>query len=117
MKFTKAICGLSLGLMLSAGPVFAQTSPQQLDTAGIAKAMGKEGEKIGEMYKVSFPRSDLTVKIGNLVVKPALALTAWAAFLKTEKTAITYGDLVLLGDEINPVISKLEERGIELAAL
>src|SRR5262249_47320454 len=32
-------------------------------------------------------------------------------------TAVTYGDLVLLEDEVNPVISKLEEKGLELSAL
>jgi uncharacterized protein DUF1259 len=117
MKFAKAVCGLVLGLVAFPGLLLAQANPPQLDTAGIAEAFGKEGEHIGEIYKVSFPRSDLTVKIGSLVVKPALALTAWAAFLKTGQAAITYGDLVLLEDEINPVISKLEEGGIELAAL
>jgi hypothetical protein len=42
---------------------------------------------------------------------------SWAAFVKSGNTAMSYGDLVLLDDEINPVISKLEERGIELSAL
>ena len=88
-----------------------------LNTDGIAKAMGKEGDFTGEMYRVSFPRSDLTVKVGNVVIKPALALMSWAAFAKSGTTAISYGDLVLLDEEINPVISKLEERGIELSAL
>ena len=30
---------------------------------------------------------------------------------------MTYGDLVVLEEEVNPVISKLEERGLELSAL
>jgi hypothetical protein len=69
------------------------------------------------MYKVSFPRSDLSVTVGSVAIKPALALMAWAAFVKSGSTAVTYGDLVLLEDEINPVISKLEEKGLELTAL
>ena len=117
MKFDRLVSGLVLGLMLVAGPAFAQSNVQPLNTDGIAKAMGKEGDLTGEMYRVSFPRSDLTVKVGNVVIKPALALMSWAAFVKSGNTAITYGDLVLLDDEINPVISKLEERGIELSAL
>jgi hypothetical protein len=103
--------------MFAAGPAFAQSNVQPLNTDGIAKAMGKEGDLTGEMYRVSFPRSDLTVKVGNVVIKPALALMSWAAFVKSGSTAISYGDLVLLDGEINPVISKLEERGIELSAL
>ena len=117
MKFDRLVSGLVLGLMLVAGPAFAQIDVQPLNIDGIAKAMGKEGDLIGEMYRVSFPRSDLTVKVGNVVIKPALALMSWAAFVKSGSTAISYGDLVLLDDEINPVISKLEERGIELSAL
>jgi len=117
MKFDRLVPGLVLGLVLVAGPAFAQTKVQPLNTDGIAKAMGKEGDLTGEMYRVSFPRSDLTVKVGSVVIKPALALMSWAAFVKSGNTAITYGDLVLLDDEINPVISKLAEKGIELSAL
>jgi hypothetical protein len=118
MKRDRLVCWLLLGLMLTASPdVFAQTNSRQLNVDGIARAIGKEGDLTGEMYKVSFPRSDLTVKAGDLVIKPALALVNWAAFIKSDSTAITYGDLVLLDDEINPVISKLEDSGIELSAL
>jgi hypothetical protein len=117
MKFNMAASGLLLGLMALASPGWAQGNSQLLDTAGIAKAIGKQGERIGDMYKVSFPRSDLAVKVGNLVIKPALALVNWAGFVKYGNIAITYGDLVLLDDEINQVISKLEESGIELSAL
>lgn len=117
MKSVQAMPVLLAALLTFATPTLAQTATRPLDVAGITKAMGKEGERSGEMYKVSFPRSDLTVKVGDLAIKPALALTAWAAFLKTGESAVTYGDLVLVGDEINPVISKLEEKGVGLAAL
>src|SRR5262252_1902493 len=117
MKSAKLVSGLLLGLTVLASPAFAQRDVQRLNTEGIATAIGKQGDLTGEMYRVSFPRSDLTVKVGNVVIKPALALMSWAAFVKSGTTAITYGDLVLLDDEINPVISKLEERGIELSAL
>jgi len=118
MKPHRLLCCLLLSLVLTASPeVFAQSNAQQLNVDGIAKAIGKEGDLTGGMYKVSFPRSDLTVKAGNVVIKPALALVNWAAFIKSDSNAITYGDLVLLDDEINPAISKLEDNGIELSAL
>jgi hypothetical protein len=117
MKFDRLVSGLLLAVILLATPVFAQSNVQRLNTDGIAKAMGKEGDLTGEMYKVSFPRSDLAVKVNNVAIKPALALIGWAGFIKSGSTAITYGDLVLLEDEINPVISKLEEGGVEVAAL
>jgi Domain of Unknown Function (DUF1259) len=117
MKRDKLVSGLLLSVILLATPVFAQSTVQRLNTDGIVKAMGKEGDLTGEMYKVSFPRSDLTVNVKTVAIKPALALVGWAGFIKSGSTAITYGDLVLLEDEINPVISKLEERGLEVSAL
>src|SRR5215468_10172101 len=117
MKSAKLVSGLLLGLTLLASPAFAQRDVQRLNTEGIARAIGKQGDLTGEMYKVSFPRSDLTVNVGNVAIKPALALMAWAAFIKSGNNAFTYGDLVLLEDEVNPVISKLEEKGLELSAL
>jgi len=117
MKSAKSVPGLLLGLTLLASPAFAQRDVQRLNTEGIARAIGKQGELAGEMYKVSFPRSDLTVSVRNVAIKPALALMAWAAFIKSGNNAVTYGDLVVLEDEVNPVIAKLEERGLELSAL
>src|SRR5262249_23174900 len=117
MKSAKLVSGFLLGLTLLASRAFAQGDVQRLNTEGIARAIGKQGELTGEMYKVSFPRSDLSVNVGDVVIKPALALMAWAAFIKSGNNAFTYGDLVVLEDEINPVISKLEERGLELSAL
>jgi hypothetical protein len=52
-----------------------------------------------------------------VLIKPALALNNWAAFMKGGASALTYADLVLLDDEVNPVISQLEARGIQVVAL
>jgi Domain of Unknown Function (DUF1259) len=117
MKSAKMISGLLLGLTLLVSPVLAQGDVQRLNTDGIARSIGKQGDLTGPMYKVSFPRSDLAVKVGDVAIKPALALVAWAAFIKSGDTAVTYGDLVLLEEEVNTVISKLEENGLELSAL
>jgi hypothetical protein len=81
------VCADAAGRDLD-NPAFAQSNVQKLNTDGIAKAMGKEGELTGDMYSVSFPRSDLTVKVGNVVIKPALALMSWAAFVKSAMTAV-----------------------------
>src|SRR5262245_2024636 len=115
MKSEKLLSGLLLGLTLFASPAYTQGDIQRMNTEAIATAIGKQGELTGEMYKVSFPRSDVTVKVEGVVIKPALALMAWAAFIKSGSSAVTYGDLVVLEDEVNPVIRKLEERGLELS--
>ena len=74
MKPERLVSGLVLGLLLVAAPAFAQGNVQKLKTDEIAKAMGKEGDLTGDMYKVSFPRSDLTVNVGN--VSPGNLMTA-----------------------------------------
>jgi len=57
---------LLLGLTLIASPASAQSNAYGLNTDGIAVALGRKGDLTGEMYKVSFPRSDLSVKVGTL---------------------------------------------------
>lgn len=98
-----------------AGPARAQAPGLDLD--GIAGAMGRTCVVMGPMCKVSFRRDDLKIAVGKLRIEPALALTNWAAFVKSGDAALTYGDLVLLDEEINPVISRLEEGGVEITAL
>ncbi len=88
-----------------------------LDTAGIAKAIGRQGTVQGDVYRVAFPRTDVTVTLGGVTIKPGLALGGWIAFKKAGSSAIAHGDLVLLQDEINPVISRLQDGGIEITAL
>jgi Domain of Unknown Function (DUF1259) len=95
----------------------ALVSAQGLDTAKIDEALGRPGQKIGEVYKVGFPRTDLHVSVHGLAIRPGLALGSWAAFLGTDSDAMVMGDLVLLGDELNPVMEKLRSVGFEVSAV
>jgi hypothetical protein len=49
MKSAKLVSGLLLGLTLLASPAFAQRDVQRLNTEGIARAIGKQGDLTGEM--------------------------------------------------------------------
>src|SRR5262245_15393052 len=51
------------------------------------------------------------------VFEPALALGGWMAFKPAHGGAMVMGDLVLLESEINPVMAKLIEGGIEITAV
>lgn len=111
MKSKTSMQALLLGLIFIFGvTTLVQAGQEGLDQNGIAQAMGKKGTATGDIYKVSFPRSDLQVKVGKVIIKPEFALTNWAAFKKSGVSSLTYGDLVLLENELNPVISKLEEK-------
>jgi len=90
---------------------------QSLDTTRIDQALGRPGQKLGDVYKVGFPRSDLHVSVHGLAVKPGLALGSWAAFTGTDENGMVMGDLVLLEDELSPVMEKLRAAGFEITAV
>lgn len=90
---------------------------QGLDTTKIDQALGRSGQKTGDVYRVAFPRTDLQVAVAGVAIKPGLALGSWAAFSGTNADASVMGDLVLLESEINPVMSKLRTGGFEITAV
>jgi hypothetical protein len=69
------------------------------------------------MFKVTFPRSDLAVRVGEVPVEAGLALTSWIGFKGMGKEAMMMGDLVLLETEVAPVTTKLTAAGVKLTAL
>ncbi|HZV60187.1 MAG TPA: DUF1259 domain-containing protein [Candidatus Eremiobacteraceae bacterium] len=90
---------------------------QGLGTAKIDQALGRSGQKIGDVYKVGFPRTDLHVSVHGLAIKPGFALGSWAAFTGTDDNAMVMGDLVLLEDELGPVMEKLRAVDFEISAV
>lgn len=113
MKRIGFIAGLAL---LVAG---AARAAGTLDTAKIESLTGLKGslnEKEG-VFKVSYPRKDIEATIAGVKAVPAMGLTAWAAFTKTGKHAMVMGDMVLLEDQVNPVMSAALDNGLEVTAL
>jgi hypothetical protein len=106
-----------LSLLISILALSVAVFAQRLDTAKIDQALGRPGQKIGDVYRVAFPRTDLHVSVNGLAIKPGLALGSWAAFAGTEADAMVMGDLVLLEDELNPVMEKLRSAGFEISAV
>jgi biotin operon repressor len=90
---------------------------QTVDTAKIDEAMGRPGQKTGDVYRFGFPRSDLHISIAGLEIKPGLALGSWAAFAGNDSDAVVMGDLVLLENELTPVMKKLRAAGFEITAV
>jgi hypothetical protein len=90
-----------------------------LDTAGIERRTGAKGELSAEegVFKVSLPRSDLNVRAAGVKLTPPLGLTAWAAFKRTGESTLVMGDVVLLEDQVNPVMDVALQNGLEVTAL
>lgn len=96
----------------------AQTG--KLDTAQIDELTGLKG-KLNEqenVYKVSSPRTDLKITVDKWQMPPFMGLTSWAAFTPGMKDgAMVMGDLVLMQDEVNPVMSAAFDHGLTVTAL
>jgi len=88
------------------------------DWKAVEQALGKAGSiQPGDVYKVSLPRSDLKVSVSGVELKPALALGSWLAFKRSGNMTMVMGDLVLTEDEVTPVLTKLQEGGVQTTAL
>src|SRR5438045_1115007 len=103
---------------LSTFVTFTSTAVAQGEWDAVAKAIGRPGTEMpGGVYRVGIGRSDLTVTLDGVQIKPALALGSYLAFQKSGKEAMVMGDLVLLQEEVNPVMKKLIEQGIQITAI
>ncbi len=98
-------------------PATTQAS-SPVDWKLVDQAMGRTGSaQPGDVYKYSIPRSDLHVTLQGVAIKPALALGSWIAFEPGGSGAMVMGDLVLTEGEVNPVMLKLREGGVEQTAV
>jgi len=89
----------------------------EIDWPKVDAALGKTASVQGEVHRYGIPRSDLQVTLNGVAIKPALALGGWLGFEPIHDGALVMGDLVLIEAEVNPVMSKLLESGIEITAV
>ena len=89
----------------------------QIDSTALNNVFGKKGSVQGNVYKISYPRSDLKVKVGDFSVAPGLALGSWVGIIKMENESMMMGDLVLLDAEVPKVITKLVEENLDITAI
>src|SRR6266404_6887236 len=108
-----------LGIMASifAASFTAGASAQEVDWQKVDDAFGRKPAVSGDVHRYGFPRTDLTVTLEGVTIRPAFALGGWAAFAPMHGQAMVMGDLVLLETEINPVMAKLLEGGVDITAV
>lgn len=110
MKYARLI-----PLVLIAAIASAQS---QGEWKAVEDAMGRSGQPQPDgTLKFGMPRKDLNVTLDGTQIKPGLALGAWVDFKGSGSNSMVMGDLVLTEDEVEPVMLKLQQSGIQITAL
>lgn len=101
---------------LSASAQAPTATPPSLEV--VEKILGRAGKLQPDgALKFGMPRSDLKVTVDGTSIKPGFALGSWAAFKGNASSAMVMGDLVLAESEVEPVMLKLEQGGVDVTAL
>src|SRR4051795_3862935 len=111
---TLVLAAFALAAPAAAPPVRAADT----DWKRVDEVLGRPGaDQPGGVHKFGLPRTDLRVTLDGVAIEPALALGSWLAFQPAGGGGMGMGDLVLTQEEVNPVMSRLAEGGIEITAL
>src|SRR5215217_4002499 len=84
----------------------------------VLTALGKQGDYKANVLKVNIPRNDVAVTVANVKTPTPFGFGGWIALTKgTGGMEVMMGDLVLLQEEVNPVMSALLDNGLEASAI
>lgn len=111
-----AFCCALTGLFGIPDRAAAQEMPA--DYKGVLADIGRAGDFKDGVLKVNIPRSDLQVTIRRRPAPTPFGFGGWVAFTKgAQGMDVMMGDLVLMQDEVSPVMSALLDNGLDVTAL
>jgi uncharacterized protein DUF1259 len=120
MKF---VCKIALMLnfaFFSLSVFSSRASAQEMpnDYQNVLKLLDRKGDFKAGVLKVNIPRNDLKMTIQGFATPTPFGFGGWIALTKaTDGSDVMMGDLVLLQEEVNPVLSALLDNGIDVTAL
>ncbi|MCC7416956.1 MAG: DUF1259 domain-containing protein [Acidobacteria bacterium] len=104
---------LLTGLASVAG---AQEMPA--DYRQVLDTLSRQGDYKAGVLKVNVPRNDLDVSIDGIETPAAFGFGGWVALARGDGGMdVMMGDLVLLQEEVGPVMSALLDNGLDVTAL
>ena len=110
-----AIVGTILALSSFTPPLHAQDIPAPYKD--VLTFLGKPGDFKANVLKVNIPRNDVHVTVASVPTPTPFGFGGWVAFTRGDSMDVMMGDLVLLQDEVNPVMTALLDNGLEVTAL
>src|SRR5258706_6041759 len=112
VSFASSASPQKIDWQIFSDPFVTSAHAQEIDWQKVDDAFGRKPAVSGDVHRYGFPRTDLTVTLDGVTIKPALALGGWGAFKPMHGEAMVMGDLVLLDAEINPAMLNLIEGGL-----
>src|ERR1044071_2424260 len=110
-----AMLGTVLALSPFASTLHAQDVPAPYKD--VLTVLGKQGDFKDNVLKVNIPRNDVSVTVASVPTPTPFGFGGWVALTKGNGMDVMMGDLVLLQDEVNPVMTALLDNGLEVTAL
>src|SRR6266487_5092314 len=96
----------------------AQAQETPAEYQDVLKSLGKQGDYKANVLKINVPRNDVKVTVDGVATPTPFGFGGWLAITKGDGGKdVMMGDLVLVEEEVNPVMSALLDNGIEVTAL
>jgi len=102
-------------MLLASDRAAAQDVPP--DYQQVLSTLGRQGDFKDNVLKVNIPRNDVKVTVAGVATPTPFGFGGWVAMTKGDGGQVLMGDLVLLQDEVNPVMSALLDNGFDVTAL
>ena len=105
-----------LAVAIASTPSYGQDIPAEYQQ--VLSTLGKQGDFKDNVLKVNIPRNDVKVTVAGVATPTPFGFGGWVAMTKGDGGhQVLMGDLVLLQEEVNPVMTALLENGFDVTAL
>jgi hypothetical protein len=116
IKSSMAVVMIAGSALFAVSPVGAQDVPAEYQQ--VLSTLGKQGDFKDNVLKVNIPRNDVKVTVAGVATPTPFGFGGWVAMTKGDGgRQVLMGDLVLLQEEVNPVMSALLDNGLDVTAL